>query len=230
MMQAPDRAALDEALAALAHEFRTPLTAIRGFADLLSSLDGSEDEATRRDITARLLRNTVQLETLVDNMLAAAAQGGAESLQPAVVCLRSLANDVVDDIAVALAGHTFDVRGPAAYAYADPDAVTRIVTSLLTNAAHYSPVGSTIVIETETWSSRVVLSVSDAGPGVPKDQRAMVFERFWRGDVARERVRGLGLGLAVARELCVASGGDIAVCDAESGGARFEVSLPAAVL
>lgn len=230
-MSTTERDALDDALAGLAHELRTPLTAIRGFADLLAALDGTEDAETRRDITARLLRNTEQLEALVDNMLDVAIQGGVETLEPRNVCLRSLAQDVVTDVAVALGGHNFEVRGGAALAFADPRAVTRILVSLLTNAAHYSPDGSTILVETSSWGPHLALvAVSDAGPGIPEEQRAMVFERFWRGDVARERVRGLGMGLAIARELCVLSGGDIRVSETISGGACFEVSLPAATL
>ena len=226
MMTATERGGLDDALAALAHELRTPLTAIRGFADLLASLDGSEDEGTRRDIARRLVNNTQQLESLVDDMLDAAEHAGCESFEPSTFSLLELAHEVVTDVAVALASHNFVVRGEPAYAVADSGIVTRILISLLTNAAHYSPDGTTIEVETSTWAARAILAVNDCGPGIPESERTVVFERFWRGDRARERVRGLGIGLSTARDLCVRSGGEIRVCGSSSGGARFEVSLP----
>ena len=217
-----------ELLSALAHELRTPLTAIRGFADLLVTLDGSDDELARRDITERLLRNTQQLESLVDNMLDAATHGRIESLRPRRVSLRELADEVVEDVAVTLAPHTITVHGGAAYAFADPYAVTRILVSLLTNAAHYSPDGSRIDVETDVCNDHAVLAVSDAGPGIPEAERDVVFDPFWRGERARERFRGLGVGLSIARELCAMSGGEIHLTEHPGGGCRFEVDLPAA--
>jgi signal transduction histidine kinase len=216
-------------LSALAHELRTPLTAIRGFADLLASLEGSDDELARHDITERLIRNTQQLESLVDNMLDAVAHSRIESLHPRRVSLRALAHEVVDDVAVTLAPHSIFVHGAVAYAFADPYAVTRILVSLLTNAAHYSPDGSRIDVETsiDERNGHVVLAVSDAGPGIPEDERVAIFDAFWRGEGARQRFRGLGVGLSIARDLCVMSGGDIHLCDSPEGGCRFEVELPA---
>jgi two-component system sensor histidine kinase MprB len=228
-MKAEEDLVLADALAALAHELRTPLTAIRGFADLLPSLNGPDDEAARTEITARLLRNTQHLEALVDNMLEAASHGGRESLHPRALSLRSLAREVVADIAGTLAGHPVVVHGAAADAYADPDAVTRVLVSLLTNAARYSPDGSMIDVETASGpDGHAVLAVSDSGPGIPDDERDAVFVRFWRGEGARHRVRGLGVGLSIARDLCELSGGDITLSATPSGGARFEVDLPAA--
>jgi signal transduction histidine kinase len=217
-------------LSALAHELRTPLTAIRGFADLLTTLDGPDDDLARRDITERLIRNTDQLETLVDNMLDAAAHGGVEVLHPERISLRALARAVVDDVGVTLGAHVIDVHGAAAYAFADPYAVTRILVTLLTNAAHYSPDGSRIDIETDASDGHAVLAVTDAGPGIPEEERVAVFDPFWRGERARQRVRGLGVGLSIARDLCLLSGGDIHLCDHANGGCRFEVELPAAAM
>lgn len=223
-------AVLTETLGALAHELRTPLTALRGFADLLTSLEGSDDALIRREITARLVRNTKQLEALVDNMLEAATHGQLEELHPRRVSLRSLAHDVVDDVALSLGAHHVEVHGESAFAFADPYAVTRILMSLLINAARYSPDDTLIDVETSSLpDGRVLLSVSDEGPGIPEAERESVFHPFWRGERARERVPGLGVGLSIARDLCVLSGGDIHVGDARGGhGARFDVILPAA--
>jgi two-component system, OmpR family, phosphate regulon sensor histidine kinase PhoR len=77
-----DDLVLSDALAALAHELRTPLTAILGFADLLTSLDGPDDEPIRQDITERIVRNTRQLEALLDNLLDSATHGQPEPLHP----------------------------------------------------------------------------------------------------------------------------------------------------
>jgi signal transduction histidine kinase len=144
------------------------------------------------------------------------------------VSLRSLAYDVIDNVDGALGNHSVAVHGTAAYAFADPYAVTRILLSLLTNAAQYSPDGTTIDVETSSCDGRAVVTVTDSGPGIPDGEREAVFARFWRGAWARGRVRGLGVGLSIARDLCELSGGDIHLCDGSHPGARFEVVLPAA--
>ncbi|MEY2474383.1 MAG: hypothetical protein QOK28_3712 [Actinomycetota bacterium] len=217
-------------LSALAHELRTPLTAIRGFADLLVTLNDTDDELIRQEIITRLLRNAQQLESLVDNMLDAAVHARLEALEPQRISLRALAHEVVDNVALTLSPHSFDIHGEAAYAFADPYAVTRILVSLLTNAAHYSPDASVIEVETRQCpDGRALIVVTDAGPGVPECERGAVFDAYWRGDRARESYRGLGVGLSIARQLCEMSGGTIRVSDAPRGhGARFEVDFPAA--
>jgi two-component system sensor histidine kinase MprB len=107
--------------------------------------------------------------------------------------------------------------------------VTRVLVSLLTNAAHYSPDASIIDVETtQCADGRASIVVTDAGPGIPEDERGAVFDPYWRGDRARESYRGLGVGLSIARELCEMSGGEIHVFDAPDGGSRFEVDFPAA--
>jgi two-component system, OmpR family, sensor histidine kinase KdpD len=222
-----DEAAL---LSALAHELRTPLTAIRGFADLLESLDGAGDEAVRRELTARLARNTRQLEALLDSMLDAARDGRLEPLRPQALNLHAVVLDVVDELRPALDLHTVHVGGTITYAFADPFAVTRVLTSLLTNAAQYSPSRSRIDVRTSSIPGGAAhITISDAGPGIDHEDRERVFEAFWRGDRARQDVRGLGVGLSIARELCRRSGGDICVHDTPAGfGATFDVVLPVA--
>ncbi len=230
MKTAEDLSSVDAPfLSGLAHELRTPLTAIRGFADLLMTLDGPDEDLVRREITTRLLRNTQQLEALVDNMLDAVTHGRVESLHPRRVSLRSLAHEVVDEIALTLGPHVIEVHGLPAYAFADPYAVTRILMSLLTNAAQHSPDGSRIDVATDVCANgRVVMTVTDAGPGIPEVDRDAVFDPFWRSESARQAYRGLGVGLSIARDLCFLSGGDITVSDAPGGGSCFEVELPAA--
>lgn len=215
-------------LSALAHELRTPLTAIRGFADLLETLDAPEDEPIRRELTTRLARNTRQLEALVDSILDAARDGTVEALRPQVLNLHAVVLDVVDALRPALDGHAVRVRGTITYAHADPYAVTRILSSLLANAARYSPADSVIDIETSPLpDASARITISDAGPGIEPEDRERVFVPFWRGERARQDVRGLGVGLSIARDLCLRSGGDIALRDAPGGGAQFEVVLPA---
>jgi signal transduction histidine kinase len=195
------------------------------------TLDAGDDEMLRIEVTARLLRNTQQLEVLTENMLDAASHARGETLRPRRVSLRSLAHDIVNDVALTLGTHSVDVHGAVAYASADPYAVRRVLSSLLTNAAHYSPDGTPIDVQTSTHpNGRVSIAVSDAGPGIPEEDRDVVFEPFWRGKDARQQHRGLGVGLSIARDLCVMSGGDIRVRTAANGhGACFEVDLPGTV-
>jgi two-component system OmpR family sensor kinase len=112
--------------------------------------------------------------------------------------------------------------------HGDPVRLGQIVTNLLDNARHATPAGGTVTVTVRRDGERVVLDVADTGPGVPAADRALIFERFGRGDTSRSRdTGGAGLGLPIARGLAAAHGGDLRYVDSPAG-ARFRVELPAA--
>lgn len=214
-------------LATISHELRTPLTAIGGFAELVQEEygGGGGDNAQFVD---RILDNTAHLNRLVDDLIAfSRMENDGIALDPDVRDIRRLAEQTVKGLGAVLEGRPIIIEGPSASAFVDRVAFQRMLTNLLTNANRYSPQGAQIRITTATEGDDAVLHVDDKGPGVPVSERARVFERFWRGDIARqESVSGTGIGLAVVASLASASGGSVSVTDAAEGGARFTLRLP----
>ena len=111
---------------------------------------------------------------------------------------------------------------------ADPELVHIVIRQLLDNAIKYSPPDSLISIEASLERDAVVVSVADRGSGVPEPDRNRVFEKFYRGREARERIPGTGMGLAIAREIVLAHNGEIRVESRSGAGSRFRFSLPVA--
>ncbi len=220
-----------EFLANVAHELRTPITSISGYAETLAS--GTVDDATRAEFLHTLHRNAVRLTHLVDELLELEA---LQASKPA------LATEPVDLVAVvrnvlATARHrieharaTAKVEAPAELVVeADADAIERIVQNLVVNAIVHGGDGVTVKIAIARRDGKAIVSVADDGPGIAPELLSRVFERFVRGATGRERERGgTGLGLAIARQLAESMGGRLSVAsDPEHApGAVFTLELP----
>jgi two-component system sensor histidine kinase KdpD len=111
---------------------------------------------------------------------------------------------------------------------ADTLAVERVLANLLSNAGKYTPPDCEVMVQLERNTDHAVLSVIDRGPGVAADEREKIFELFYRSDQSARVTRGVGIGLALTRQLVDNLGGTIAVDDAPGGGARFCVTIPLA--
>lgn len=204
------------------HELRSPLTAIRGQLEVLARQDQPSAQEVRRVETVAL-REMGRVERLVEDMLSLARldEGVGPALREvsAAGFLRELAeargseNEQLGD----LAEGTIEL---------DPDLVAQVVRNLLDNADRYAGEGE-IMLSAQAGGSSLVVSVDDAGPGIPPEDRERVFDRFHRRDSARDRASGgSGLGLGIARAIVVAHGGRIWVADSPLGGARVSFSLP----
>lgn len=207
-------------LANVAHEIRTPVTSIRGFAEILSG--SSVDADTRKEFLQTIHRNAVRIGNLVENLLELEAleAGKGPPLSRDRVSIAPIAEQVVNTLhASALEiGATIAVSVPADLAmHGDADAIERILLNLADNALRHGGRGVRVEIEGRRENARSLLVVRDSGPGVPADARANIFERFRRGNAAEapER-RGSGLGLAIARELAHAMGGSLSLSDSST--------------
>lgn len=212
----------------ITHELRTPLTAITGFTNVLLGTPVSSEQ--REDYLRRIQRNAESLTALIGDVLAFARLDRHDRpLMPERLDLAVEVPLIVDHLAPILKDHAVQVRADkATTSHVDREALTRILTNLLTNAVRYSPAGTTITVDVGHTDGQAVLSVEDEGPGIPPDERRQVFERFYRGATALvSGTPGTGIGLAVVRELTHRSGGTVSVVDGEGGGARLEVTLPA---
>jgi signal transduction histidine kinase len=216
-------------LSTVSHELRTAVAAIEGFGSLLVEHWPTLSDEQRREFIDRIARNAGSLKRLVDDLLDfARLERHALTVAPQIVSLSDLAQQTVEQLASLLEQHhlTLEIQ-PNVIAFTDPDAVERIVGNFLSNAAKYSPPGSTITVTVEPSGARALLAVSDEGPGIPADERTRVFTRFYRSETeATHRTRGAGIGLAIVKEFADRLNAVVLVESVEGGGARFVALFP----
>lgn len=211
-------------LANVAHELRTPVTSIRGYAETLLNPSVKPERST--EFLAIIHRNSLRIGKLVDDLLeleAIEAAGHAGCIER--FHLAPLAESIAKTLG-SLAkdnGATIEVVMPdEVTACADPEAVERILLNLADNAVRHG--GGRVRMAAESRGRSTLVIVSDEGGGIPEAERAVVFERFQRGSHARRT--GTGLGLAIARELAHSVDGTLRLA-ATAHGTQFELELPA---
>jgi signal transduction histidine kinase len=220
-----------EFLAAMSHDFRSPLTVVRGGLELLLSERPGALTAAQRELALRAQRNVRRLEEFSEDLLEMARiEHGALALERTEVDACQLVRDVVEDhrpLAVDRRQSLELACGEPTIISADASRLGRAVGNLLTNAIKYAPEGSPIVVRAgrdgDEASFRV--SVTDHGPGVARDERDRIFEKFSRGRRSTA-VAGAGLGLSIARSLVELHGGTVRYDDAPDGGATFTIAVP----
>jgi two-component system OmpR family sensor kinase len=214
-----------------AHELRTPIAGIQAAAEQLASSAGQQrdDPAARAQFrrASLLLSDARRAGRLVADMLDLSRIDAGLPLDLQGTDLAA-AVDAEADRAAMLAPQVDVVRTglTALSVVADPTRLTQILSNLLDNARRYTPHGGSITIDLRTVDSMAEVTVTDTGPGVPDDERDRIFERLVRLDAGRAQDHGgAGLGLAIARALARAHGGELA-CLPHQGGAQFRFTLP----
>lgn len=214
-------------LSAVSHDLRTPLTGILGAAQ--AALPHAPQGPVQHMLVQ--IRNQAQaLQQLVDNLLAMARlQQGGVHLKREWLPVDELVGSALAQMRERLAGHVLHTALPAGLPLLELDAVLmeRVLVNLLDNAIKYTPAGTAITVAAGVEGGDCVLSVQDAGPGLPAHLSAQqLFEPFTRGQ-SESAVFGMGLGLALALRIVQAHGGRLEVAAAEPGpGAVFRVRLP----
>ncbi len=217
-------------VANVSHELRTPLTAIRGSVEALQ--DDPADAATASRFVDMIARQTSRMERLVTGLLRLAElDARQERLDPVTSDLQQIFEGVLADLRPAIERQrqrvAIDVADDARTAVVDPGKLHDVVRNLVENAVHYGPEGAAIVIGARR-DGALLITVSDSGPGIPDEDLARVFERFYRVDKSRARPGGTGLGLAIVRHLVELHGGTVRAANRPEGGATFTVRLPKA--
>jgi PAS domain S-box-containing protein len=228
-------AAKSQFLATMSHELRTPLNAISGYAELLSmGLRGPVTDAQLEDLR-RIRRSGQHLLSLINDVLNfARLEAGRVDLHVGDVA----AAEVVAG-AEALVGPQMRAKGilvewggcdPALRVRADAEKVSQILLNLLTNAIKFTAPGGRVTLGCDADGERVVVRVADTGRGIPADQIGRIFEPFVQVDrhLTRDSQQGVGLGLAISRDLARAMEGDLTVESTVGVGSRFTLVLPRA--
>ena len=217
-------------LSTVSHELRTPLTAIKGFAEwLVSAWDVTSDER-KRAIVVRIVNASGRLDFLIQDLLDfSRLERGNLKVDVSEHDLASLVDEALDHSRPSLEHHTLDVRvDDELVVLADHSAMMRVVENLLTNAAKFSPPGSTIQVRAEATATGVVLSVRDQGVGIPLEEHDKVFDRFYRVPHTAGEHPGTGIGLAIVKQFVEAQGGRVALSSVPGEGSAFSVHLRAA--
>lgn len=223
----------DEFVLTASHELRSPLTSVQGFAELLM-LDRDSLTPQQAETVEIILDNCNHLVRLLNDLLdLARSDAGRLQVRPQPTEVAPLIDDVVRTMrAQTEAGNqslTEDVPPGLPPIDVEPDRIRQILVNLLTNAHEYSPEGASIRVAARPVGAEVEISVTDDGPGIPKEQLERIFERFTRGDAGlTQRVGGTGLGLAISKSLVELHGGSIAAESAVGQGSTFRVRLPIA--
>jgi len=221
-------------LASMSHELRTPLNAISGYVDLMEmGIRGPVTEAQMQDL-ARIRRSTRHLLGLINDVLSfARLDAGSLTYDIAEVPLAPLLADAETMVAPQGAARGLRLRidacAPGVRVRADADKVRQILLNLVGNAVKFTPAGGEVEVTCDAGANAVRVHVRDTGPGIPPDKLGAVFEPFVQLDRRFSSPgEGVGLGLAISRELARAMGGELTVRSEVGAGSVFTLSLPAA--
>ena len=219
-----------EFVANVSHEFKTPLTSIRGFAETLRDGALNDPEAARRFVQ-KIEHNAAQLQNLVEDLLRLSEiESARHEIKAEPLPLREIAEEVIDQF-----GQTIEAKGiqclnrisAGRRVHADPGAIRQILKNLVDNAIKYNREGGVVTLEDEVLGNDCRVTVRDTGIGVPGKDLPRIFERFYRVDKAHSRqMGGTGLGLSIVKHLVQIHGGEVGVRSEPDKGCEFWFTIP----
>lgn len=212
----------------VSHEFKTPLTAIEGYATLLQQKNLSEEK--RQEYTQKILASTRRLNSLTGNILLLSRLEKQElEIQKETYSLDEQLRECLlllepDWTAKEL---ELDIQLDDCICTANPALMAHVWQNILGNAIKFSPIGGTVCIRLERHNTEISVSITDQGPGMTEDIKKRIFEKFYQGDDSRS-TKGNGLGLALAKRIIDLHSGTILVDSQPNHGSVFTVTLPEA--
>ena len=217
-------------LEAITHEFKTPLTSLKAATTaLLSDMDNKLGEY-REVITIADEEVDRLTRFLVEAIQAARIEGGHLRLNKALHSPVALVFRAVQQMRLQIAGREVRLVAPdkLPLVFVDSELLELALRQVIENGLKYSPPAAELTIAARPSQDGVIISIADQGPGIPASEQGRVFEKFYRGVKDRRQVTGTGMGLAIAREILRAHGGDISLKSAPGQGSEFCLSIPAA--
>jgi signal transduction histidine kinase len=214
-----------EFIGKVSHELRTPLTVIKGYVYTLHRAESDPAKAAKLDV---IDGECERLGYLIEDLLELSrARAGELRVQAEVFPLERCVREVAERLETVADRGDVHVRLEwecnGGLVRGDQNRVRQIFANLITNGIKYAPPGSAVIVHGEQAGDEFQVSVEDSGRGIPAADLPFIFDEFFQSDRAEP---GAGLGLAIARELAQAHGGEIDVASAVGGGTRFTVHLP----
>lgn len=220
----------DDALLAVVHELRTPLSHVVGYAELIASRRRPQHPDSLEEMTSAIQSASSTMGRLLEDLVEATrVQAEGFSLHTRPVDLGSVIQGTVGGFGTHHPTHRLSVDMPEhlIVVQADPQRVHQVLANLLTNAISYSATGSEIVVRVRNQHQQVRVEIEDHGIGLDPADRQQVFERFYRAsDGRRLREQGSGLGLTIVKDLVEAHGGRVGVRSERGQGSTFWFTLP----
>ena len=218
-----------EFIANVSHDFRSPLTSIKGYLEAM--LDGTIPEELREKYIGRVISETERLNKLTEGMLTLNSLESGSSLKRSSFDINRTIKDVcaANENACLSKNINFQLtfEDESEMVYADYGKIQQVLYNLIDNAIKFSSSDSTIYISTAVKQRKVFVSVRDTGCGIPKDSLKKIWDRFYKTDSSRGKDRrGTGLGLSIVKEIIQAHGENIDVVSTEKVGSEFTFSLP----
>jgi two-component system, OmpR family, sensor kinase len=221
---------LRQFVADASHELRTPITSIRGYAELYR-MGGIETEAQLRDAMRRIEEDATRTGHMVEDLLMLARLDQGRPLERNRVDLVQVSADAIVNASLIQPDREIELDAPASVVVrGDEDRLRQVVANLLENALVYTPETAGITVRLFADESRAILEVVDEGAGIPAEHLDRIFERFYRVDPSRSRsTGGTGLGLSIVASIVEAHGGKVSVSSEKGRGTVFRVQLPTEV-
>ena len=214
------------------HELRTPITAIRGFAELHRQGAVTGEEKTK-ELIGRIENESKRMGSLVEDLLLLARLDQSRQMKSEPVNLSKLVLDAVESARAAGPSYpvNFNELDDEIYALGDNDRIHQVVANLLANARTHTPVGTKIDVSVIQSEDGVRIRIADNGPGLSEKDQAQIFERFYRADASRVRTdgEGTGLGLSIVEAVMRAHAGQVSVESELGKGATFTLFFPLSV-
>jgi two-component system OmpR family sensor kinase len=211
------------------HELRTPITAIRGFAELHRQGAVAGEEKTK-ELIGRIESESMRMGSLVEDLLLLARLDQSRQMKSEPVNLSELVLDAVESARAAGPNHpvSFNKSDEEIYALGDSDRIHQVVANLLANARTHTPAGTKIDVSVFQSEDGVRIRIADDGPGLSEKDQAQIFERFYRADPSRVRTggEGTGLGLSIVEAVMRAHAGEVSVESELGKGAAFTLFFP----
>lgn len=226
----------NEFISMASHQLRTPLTSIKGYLDMILQGDLGEISQAQRVVLKEAFLSSERMARLINDFLnVSRLQTGRFAIERRLSDLAMVLRQEIELLEVVAKQHgvvlQLEIDPTIAPVVIDADKVRQAVMNMIDNAIYYSPPGATVQIRLAQSATQLTFTVQDSGIGVPADEQAEVFDKFFRGTNARKRrPDGTGVGLFLARKVVLAHGGQMIFQSTEGQGSLFGFSLPLAVI